>query len=89
MSKIKSLKTGQVVANQNALNIQTKAWQGALDSWMNTGKSAFGSYAADASKRATDPALAKGKIKPQQVTGRVSRNFKSSYITGTNDNIGM
>lgn len=41
---IRGLKSQQIAANQNALNIQTQAWQGAMSSWMNTGTSAAKSY---------------------------------------------
>lgn len=41
---INSLKSQQVAANQNALNIQGQAWKGAMSSWMNVGKAAASSY---------------------------------------------
>ena len=73
VSQIKSLKTQQVAANQNALNIQTKAWQGAMDSWMQTGTSAAQSYISD--KFRTDNAAAFKTATPKpQTSGRGTRS---------------
>ena len=56
---INALKSQQVAANQNALNIQTEAWQGAMSSWMNTGAAAAASYAKHKSAADKSPVTKK------------------------------
>lgn len=73
VSSIKSLKSQQVAANQQALNIQTQAWQGAMNSWLQTGTSAASSYMDWKYRTDNAKALQKGTTKPQPTTGGSSR----------------
>ncbi len=74
---IRSIKSQQVAANQNALNIQTKAWQGAMSAWMNTGAQAATSYIDGTMRR--NPATQQGTIRPMS---NISRTGYTSGIRG-------
>tara|TARA_R110000803_G_scaffold4898_3_gene16264 strand:- start:2920 stop:3489 length:570 start_codon:yes stop_codon:yes gene_type:complete len=71
VSAINRLKSGQVAANQNALNVQTKAWQGAMSSWLKTGTDAAGTYLKDKYGKDASGVNTPGTIAPM-TSGRSS-----------------
>jgi hypothetical protein len=81
LGAINTIKSQQVAANQNALNIQTKAWQGAMSSWMNTGASAAQSYMKHEFAMNNSPATQQGTIQGSP-TGRMTRTGYTSGIRG-------
>ena len=77
---INALKSQQVAANQNALNIQTEAWQGAMSSWMNTGAAAAASYAKHL--EAVDKSKATKKVSGYKKTLSYANDQTISDISG-------